>query len=136
MDAENQVYLQNDFVNTYIVDAINGLPKDGKATPAGKTYPAREGEVVVFLQDGTRYSYYFESDGTLNINGFKMRNSISIPDYRILLAADETPADCGCFVSRNPIRVWQSRQKLLYTNATSVSPEYSQYSSKTSPAAR
>ncbi len=87
LDAQSQTYIKkyfkgytrstvfsdllkdNDDINNYILDTINGLRTKDKATPTGKTLPLREGEAVVFLNDGTRYSYYFEKDGTLNING-------------------------------------------------------------------
>jgi hypothetical protein len=87
LDTQNQAYIKKSFrslnrytitsellktsddIDNYILNTINGLRIKGKASPTGKTLPLREGEAVIFLNDGTRYSYYFEKDGTLNING-------------------------------------------------------------------
>lgn len=83
LDAKNQAYIKRDFGESYssevfksadeldafIISAINGMNAPGSASLMEKKLPLREGNIVVFLEDGTRYSYYFEEDNVLNING-------------------------------------------------------------------
>jgi hypothetical protein len=83
LDLEKQAYWGIQF--GYVLDGASGelysseeiypLVADmfaklhGKAKPTGTITPVREGDIVVFLVDGTRYSYKIEEGNILNING-------------------------------------------------------------------
>jgi hypothetical protein len=64
LDAKNQAYIKAD---TNAANMINGLTEN--AVLLKKALPVREGTALVFLEDGTRLSYFFEENGDLNVNG-------------------------------------------------------------------